>query len=101
MKLQEAYKIVYEDMIQSECGLLVGNYDAVNGRKEFMYGISTVMEWIAYRVSEEEGDAFSDVFIKNMIKKKKKALTKRRRCDNIKEQKGSAKHERCSIERGN
>lgn len=83
MKLQEAYKMVYEDMIQSECGLLVGNYDAVNGKKLFMYGISTVMEWIAYRVSEEEGDAFSDVFIKNMIDSEKKALTKRRKCDNI------------------
>ena len=83
MKLQEAYKMVYEDMIQSECGLLVGNYDAVNGKKLFMYGISTVMEWIAYRVSEEEGDTFSDVFIKNMIDSEKKALTKRRKCDNI------------------
>lgn len=83
MKLQEAYKMVYEDMMQSECGLLVGNYDAVNGKKLFMYGISTVMEWIAYRVSEEEGDAFSDVFIKNMIDSEKKALTKRRKCDNI------------------
>jgi hypothetical protein len=50
-----------------------------------MYGISTVMEWIAYRVSEEEGDAFSDVFIKNMLDSERKALTKRRRCDNIKE----------------
>ena len=83
MKLQEAYKMVYEDMIQSECGLLVGNYDAANGKKLFMYGISTVMEWIAYRVSKEEGDAFSDVFIKNMIDSEKKVLTKRRKCDNI------------------
>jgi hypothetical protein len=85
MKLQEAYKMVYEDMIRSEGGLLVGSYDAVNGKKQFMYGISTVMEWIAYHVSEEEGDAFSDVFIKNMLDSEKKALTKRRRCDNIKE----------------
>jgi hypothetical protein len=85
MKLQEAYKMVYEDMLQSECGLLVGNYDAVNGGKQFMYGISTVMEWIAYRVSEEEYNAFSDVFIKNMLDSERKALTKRRRRDNIKE----------------
>jgi hypothetical protein len=85
MKLQEAYKMVYEDMLQSECGLLVGNYDAVNGNKKFMHGIFTVMEWIAYRVNEEEADAFSHVFIKNMLDSEKRALTKRRRCDNIKE----------------
>lgn len=83
MKLQEAYKMVYEDMIQSECNLLVGSYDARNGSKKFMYGISTVMEWIAYRVSEEEGDAFSDVFVKNMLESEKKALTNRKRYDKI------------------
>ena len=83
--LQDAYRMVYNDMLNSECGLLIGQYDAKNGSKELMYGIDIVMEWIAYRVSEADGDAFSNLFLKNMSESEKKALTKRRRCDNIKE----------------
>lgn len=66
-RLKEAYSRVLNDMLNSECGLLVGKYDAKNGDPSYMYGISTVMEWIAYRVSDEDGDAFSAMFIKNMI----------------------------------
>ena len=40
-----------------------------------MYGIFTVMEWIAYRVSYEVGYEFSNLFIKNMIESKEKVLT--------------------------
>ena len=36
-----------------------------------MYGIDIVMEWIAYRVSEVDGDAFSDLFLKNMSESEK------------------------------
>ena len=57
--VQDAYRIVYNDILNSGCGLLVGEYDAKNGNEKFMYGISTVMEWIAYRVSQEDGNAFS------------------------------------------
>ena len=32
-----------------------------------MHGIGTVMEYLAYEVSEEYGDNFSDMFTKNMI----------------------------------
>lgn len=70
--IQDAYRIVYNDILNSGCDLLVGKYDAKNGNEKFMYGISTVMEFIAYRVSEADGDAFSDLFIKNMIKSEKK-----------------------------
>ena len=59
--IQDAYRIVYNDILNSGCDLLVGKYDAKNGNEKFMYGISTVMEFIAYRVSEADGDAFSDV----------------------------------------
>lgn len=69
-RLKEAYSRVLNDMLNSECGLLVGKYDAKNGDPAYMYGISTVMEWIAYRISDEDGDAFSAMFIKNMIESK-------------------------------
>lgn len=70
--VQDAYRIVFNDMLNSGCGLLVGEYDAKNGNKQFMYGISTVMEWIAYCVSEADGDEFSDLFIENMMKSEEK-----------------------------
>ena len=71
--VQDAYRIVFNDILNSECGLMVGKYDAKNGDEKFMHGISTVMEWIAYRVSEVDGDEFSDLFIKNMIASEQKA----------------------------
>lgn len=70
---QDAYRIVFNDILNSGCGLMVGEYDAKNGNEQFMYGISTVMEWIAYHVSEADGDEFSDLFSKNMIKSEEKA----------------------------
>ena len=60
MTVQEAYSIVLNDMLNSECGMFVGNYDAKNGSDEFMYGISTVMEYIAYKVYDEENDTVED-----------------------------------------
>lgn len=71
--IQDAYRIVLNDILNSGCGLMVGEYDAKNGSDQFMHGISTVMEWIAYRVSEVDGDEFSDLFIKNMIASEQKA----------------------------
>ena len=66
-ELTKAYEMVFNDIVNSGCGLMIGKFDAKNGAEHFMYGISTVMEWIAYRVSDEVGDEFSDLFIKNMI----------------------------------
>lgn len=74
--IQDAYRIVLNDMLNSGCGLFVGEYDALNGNEQFMHGISTVMEWIAYRMSDADGDAFNDLFIKNLLKSEMKALTK-------------------------
>ena len=65
--LIKAYEMVLNDIVNSGCGLMIGKFDAINGEKHFMYGISTVMEWIAYKVSDEVGNEFSDLFIKNMI----------------------------------
>ena len=65
-----AYRIVLKDLCK--CGMFVGKYDAKNGKEDFMYGISTVMENIAYSINDKIGDRFTDVFIKNMIKSEKK-----------------------------
>ena len=61
---KEMLKNIIEEM--RECGMLEGRYDAKNGNSEFMYGILTVMECLAQRVSDEYGDNFSDAFIQNL-----------------------------------
>lgn len=71
--VKEAYRIVFNDMMNSGCGLLIGRYDAKNGNEKYMFGVDTVMEWIAYKVSEAQGDDFSELFMKNMVECQKKA----------------------------
>ena len=71
--VQDAYRIVFNDMMNSGCGLLVGKYDAKNGNEKYMFGVDTVMEWIAYKVSEVQGDDFSELFTKNMVESQTKA----------------------------
>ena len=74
MDKKEAYQIVLDDLMQ--CDLFRGKYDAKHGASEhYMYGICTVMEAIAYRVSEKTGDAFSDMFLLTMIKSEEKTET--------------------------
>lgn len=75
--LNQEEKKVIEKVVDgmTECGLFCGRYDAKNGNEHFMYGVSTVMEYLAYLVSDEYGDEFSDTFTKNMIKSEKKVLT--------------------------
>lgn len=74
--VKDAYRIVFNDMMNSECGLLVGKYDTKNGNKDFMHGINTVMEWIAYRASEKQGEEFSAMFCDNMIESQEKVSDK-------------------------
>ena len=38
-----------------------------------MYGILSVMECLAYMVSDEYGDSFSDIFLQNLIDSEQKA----------------------------
>ena len=71
--VQEAYRIVFNDMMNRGVSMFVGTYDAKNGSEQFMYGVSTVMDWIAYNVNTETGDHFSDLFTKNMIISEQKA----------------------------
>lgn len=74
--VKDAYRIVLNDMMNSGCGLLVGKYDAKNGDEKFMHGIDVVMEWIAYRASEKQGEKFSAMFFDNMIESQEKVSDK-------------------------
>ena len=71
MNKKDAYKIVFDDLKQ--CELFNGHYNAKNGNEQFMYGISTVMEFIAYRVDHSTGVNFEDDFLKNMSDSREKA----------------------------
>jgi len=73
--LKEAYKLVFEDL--KKCGMFVGKYDARNGDINFMNGICTVMETIAYTISEEVGEEYSDLFLENIQASEEVAYGKR------------------------
>lgn len=62
-----------------ECGLFVGKYDAEHGNEHFMHGVNTVMENLAYMISDRVGNAFSDAFARNMEESYKKTLDKNRK----------------------
>lgn len=80
-KLNRIEKIVLAKVFMNlcECGLFVGKYDATNGSEHFMHGICTVMESLAYSISEKAGDTFTETFVRNMEKSHKKALDKIRK----------------------
>ena len=73
MNKAEAYQIVYDDLVNMGVGLFIGTYDAKNGSRSFMHGISTAMESIAYNASEDTDEKFSKLFYDNMIKSEQKA----------------------------
>lgn len=64
---KQTIRKVIETIMQNE-GLFAGNYDAINGNPEFMYGISSLLEYLAYSVDENFGNEIEDTFIKNMLK---------------------------------
>ena len=64
MNKKEAYKIVYDDLIQNE--LLIGKYDAENGSEDFMDGIWVMMEIIASNISDETLYEFDEIFLNNL-----------------------------------
>lgn len=63
---KEEIKVLLEEMKQ--IGAFNGTFDAKNGSWEFMHGVACVMEYLAYQVSEEYGEKFSEEFFKNMEK---------------------------------
>ena len=69
MAKEEIRQLVLEMM---ECPLFRGEYDAKNGSEYFMYGISTVMEYLASYVDDTFYQEVSDVFTHNMVKSQEK-----------------------------
>ena len=57
-----------------ECPMFRGEYDAKHGNESFMYGISTVMEYLAARVDDAFYQEVSDTFVHNMVKSQKKVF---------------------------
>ena len=68
---KEVIKKAFEEL--SDCNLLMGSYDAVNGEEKFMYGICTAMTAFAFLVSDEFGYEFENNFTKNLIESEQKA----------------------------
>lgn len=71
--LKIAYQLVYDDMVSKGPDLFKGCYDAKHENNSFMYGVCTVMEFIADKVSQEVYDKFSTDFVTNMNKSEERA----------------------------
>ena len=71
--MKTAYHLVYNDMVSKGPKLFKGHYDAKHGNNSFMYGICTVMEFIADKVSPEVYDKFSTHVVTNMNKSEERA----------------------------
>lgn len=67
---RQTIRKVIETIIQSN-GLFAGNYDAENGNSDFMYGISSLLEYLAYSVDVDLGNEVEDIFTENMLKSEK------------------------------
>lgn len=91
MTKEEAYGIVFNDLVR--CNLFTGIYDAKNGKRDFMFGIATIMEFIAYNVSPNTYNDFNSLFYKNMTTSEKKVDKSTTPCYN-KARKGGKKNGR-------
>ena len=69
MNKEEIRQLVSKMM---ECPMFRGEYDAKHGNESFMYGISTVMEYLSSQVDDTFCQNVSDVFNRNMLKSQKK-----------------------------
>ena len=69
MNKEEIRQLVSKMM---ECPMFRGEYDAKNGSESFMYGIATVMEYLASCVDDTFCQNVSDVFNRNMVKSQEK-----------------------------
>ena len=63
---KEVLKRIFTEL--EKCEMFIGKYDSKHGSEKFMYGINTVMEVLAYMVSDDFGEEFCKKFINNMIK---------------------------------
>jgi hypothetical protein len=66
MTKEEFYKLFPKDS-----GIFSGVYDARNGKVDFMYGVKTVIEYLACQVSDEFADEITREFFINMVKSEK------------------------------
>lgn len=74
MTLEEAYLMVYEDMMSGKLGeLFAGNSRC--GHTPFMTGIEITMEWIAKHAKGDKSDEYFWTFTKNISESEKKLLT--------------------------
>ena len=69
MAKEEIRQLVSEMM---ECPMFRGEYDAKHGNESFMYGIATVMEYLASLVDDTFYQKVSDTFTHNMVKSQEK-----------------------------
>ena len=67
MDKREAYQIVLNDLL--DCAMFRGHYDTKHGSQQFMFGVSTVVEFVAYGCGKFE--EVSDAFVQNMITSEK------------------------------
>ena len=74
MTLEEAYLMVYEDMMNGKLGKLFAGNSRL-GHTSFMTGIEITMEWIAKHAKGDKSDEYFWMFTKNISKSEKKLLT--------------------------
>lgn len=68
----QAYKTVLHDLAALGNGIFTGKHDELNRSAEFMYGVWSVMEQIAFGAGEYI--EFADMFSKNMVESGDSAL---------------------------
>lgn len=68
MNKQEAYEIVYNDLLN--INMFTGKCDPVNGNTHFIHGISTVMEHIALIAGHSE--EYEELWFKNVHESERK-----------------------------
>lgn len=77
MNKLEAYRIVLADMLNKPlfCGLFDYHHDESSTQMPYIYGIETVMEWIAEQVSDSAYSSIEEMFSNNIrISKLKKGV---------------------------
>lgn len=68
MTKRDAYRIVYNDILNRDAKMFLGSFDAVNGTDDFMFGVATVMEFIALESSEADHESYQEIFSDNYQK---------------------------------
>lgn len=76
-EMRKHYEIVFNDIMVNGPDMFKGVYDAHHGgTQHFMFGIQTVLEYIADKISDERYGEFASTFVDNMIKSEEKILDK-------------------------